>query len=653
MCGITGFWQPNNFSAGATHSIAEKMADRIAHRGPDDTGVWIDEKTGIALAHRRLSILDLTPAGHQPMISSSGRYVIVLNGEIYNHLDLRRELIENWRGHSDTESLLAGFEVWGIERTLKRTVGMFAIALWDCKEKTLTLARDRIGEKPLYYGIHKNTFIFGSELKAFKAHPDFMGEIDRDVLCLYLRHCYIPAPYSIYKGIYKLLPGNYIQFPISRGLNALRSIVPKAYWSLSETASKGIDQPFAGNDADAIAALDKQLRQAIGLQMIADVPWGAFLSGGVDSSTIVALMQAQSSRPIKTFSIGFNEASYNEARYAKAVAQHLGTDHTEQYVSPAETRQVIPQLGSMYDEPFADSSQIPVFLISKLARKHVTVSLSGDAGDELFCGYNRYALVDIWSKISRVPFRVRRLAGHLIKKASPSTWDVIFRYVNKFLKFPPNMGEKLEKLSTRLENVDDVGALYYSLVSGISNPDQVVINAKEPNTWLTEKGVKLQFPNQKLQMMYMDGMTYLPDDILVKVDRAAMCNSLETRVPFLDHRIIDLAWSLPLSMKMRNAQTKWILRQVLYKYVPKELIERPKMGFGIPVGDWIRGPLKDWAEALLDGSRLKQEGFFDAEFIRLRWQEHLSGKRNGQSFLWTVLMFQSWLEEEKEIIRHE
>lgn len=647
MCGLTGFWQPSDFSADAAWAIAEKMADRIAHRGPDDAGVWIDESAGIALAHRRLSILDLSPAGHQPMISSSGRYVIVLNGEIYNHLDIKRELIENWRGHSDTETLLAGFEAWGIEETLKKTVGMFAIALWDRKEKMLTLARDRIGEKPIYYGFQKDTFVFGSELKALRAHPDFIGEIDRDVLCLYLRHCYIPAPYSIYKGIYKLLPGNYIQFPISRGLKSLCSVTPIVYWSLAEVAAKGIAHPFTGNDADAITALDKQLRQAIGWQMIADVPLGAFLSGGVDSSTIVALMQAESLRPIKTFSIGFEEASYNEAGYAKAVAQHLGTDHTEHYVSSAEAMQVIPRLGAIYDEPFADSSQIPTFLVSQMARKHVTVSLSGDAGDELFCGYNRYVLADIWRKIAIFPFGVRRMAGHLIKTVASSTWDGIFKYTGKFSALPSSMGEKLEKLSTCLESVDGIETLYYNLVSKIANPDQVVINAKEPSTWLTERGVKLQFPNPKLQMMYMDGMTYLPDDILVKVDRAAMFNSLETRVPFLDHRVIDLAWSLPLSMKVRNGRNKWILRQVLYKYVPKELIERPKMGFGIPVGDWMCGPLRGWVEALLEESRLRQEGFFDVQFIRLRWQEHLSGKRNWQHFLWTVLMFQAWLEEQK------
>jgi len=645
MCGVTGFWQSRGFSADTARIVACAMADCLDHRGPDDAGAWVDEKSFIALAHRRLSIIDLSPAGHQPMISSSGRYVIIFNGEIYNHLDLRQQLPEGWHGHSDTETLLAAFEAWGIERALKKTVGMFALALWDRKDKILTLARDRMGEKPLYYGFQKKTFIFASELKAFRAHPDFVGEINRDVLCLYLRHCCIPAPYSIYKGIFKLLPGHYMQFPIGAGLNSLHSVEPIAYWSLNEVASKGVAQPFTGNDADAIMALDKQLRQAIALQMVADVPLGAFLSGGVDSSTIVALMQAESTRPIKTFSIGFNESSYNEAGYAKAVAQHLGTHHTEQYVSPQEARQVIPQLGKMYDEPFADSSQIPTFLISQMARRDVTVSLSGDAGDELFCGYNRYALADIWENIERVPFSVRRLAGHLIKKASPSNWEHVFGGINKIFRLPANMGEKLEKLSTRLENVDGVGALYYSLVSGISNPDQVVINAKEPDTWLTEKGIKLQFPNTKLQMMYLDGMTYLPDDILVKVDRAAMFNSLETRIPFLDQRVIELAWSLPLSMKMRKGQSKWILRQLLYRYVPQKLIQRPKMGFGIPLGDWMRGELKDWVEALLDKSRLQQEGFFDVQFIHRRWQEHLSGRRDWQHFIWTVLMFQEWLKD--------
>lgn len=647
MCGIAGFWQPNNFYADTARATAEKMGDAILHRGPDDSGIWLDEKNGLALSHRRLSILELSEAGHQPMISESGRYVIVFNGEIYNHLDMRKELDGKWRGHSDTETLLAGFERWGIEITLKKTVGMFAIALFDRKENMLTLMRDRIGEKPLYYGFQKGVFIFASELKAFRAHPDFTGEIDRNVLCLYLRHLYIPAPYSIYKGIQKLLPGNYIQFPVAGGLNAMRSAVPKPYWRLADVAAKGLAAPFKGSDEEAVAMLDEQLTRAIGLQMVADVPLGAFLSGGMDSSTVVALMQAQSSRPIRTFSIGFSEKDYNEALHAKIVARHLGTDHTEHYVSPAEAIGVIPGLAAMYDEPFADSSQIPTFLIAKTARKYVTVSLSGDAGDELFCGYNRYALADIWRKAARVPFPVRRLAGRLIKKIKPSTWDKVFQHTGKILAAPSDVGGKLEKLSVRLENVDGVEELYYSLVSGISNPDRVVIGAREPGTWLTETGLSSQFPDPKLQMMYLDCMTYLPDDILVKVDRAAMSNSLETRIPFLDHRIIDLIWSLPVSMKMRNGRTKWILRQVLHKYVPNKIIERPKMGFGVPIGDWIKGPLNGWANALLDASRLRQEGFFDAQFIRLQWEEHLSGKRNRHHFLWSILMFQEWLEEQK------
>ncbi|MDD5120693.1 MAG: asparagine synthase (glutamine-hydrolyzing) [Candidatus Omnitrophica bacterium] len=648
MCGITGFIDFSGIkNKNEMLKNIKQMRDTLTHRGPDDSGVWVNQDAGVSFGHRRLSIVDLSEAGHQPMVSKSGRYVIVLNGEIYNHLGWRKELgLVNWRGHSDTETLLEGFEKWGIEGALKRTIGMFAIALWDDKKKMLTLARDRIGEKPLYYGFQENTFLFGSELKALRAHPDFIGQIDRNVLCLYLRHSYVPSPYSIYMGIKKLPPGSYIQFPISGGLNALRTIAPIVYWNFAQVAAQGVTQPFTGNDTDAITALDKQLRQAISLQMIADVPLGAFLSGGVDSSTIVALMQAESRRPVKTFSIGFNEKSYNEAGYAKAVAQHLGTDHTELYLSAAEAMQVIPRLGVIYDEPFADSSQIPTFLVSQMAGKYVKVSLSGDAGDELFCGYNRYALVDIWKKITKIPFRVRRPFGRLLRNIEPSVWESIFKYAGRFFTLPSNMEKKLEKFSMRLENVDSIEDIYYSLVSGIANPDRVVLGAEEPVTWLKETGLKPQFSNIKLQMMYMDTMTYLPDDILTKVDRAAMSNSLETRVPFLDHRVISLAWLLPLSMKIRNGQSKWILNQVLYKYVPKELIHRPKMGFSIPIGDWMRGPLRDWIEALLGESRLRQEGFFDSRFIRLRWQEHLCGKRDWQHFIWTVLMFQEWLEEQ-------
>jgi asparagine synthase (glutamine-hydrolysing) len=661
MCGIAGFLTNNSITLDNAEAIANGMALTIQHRGPDDGGVWFDDQAGIALAHRRLSILDLSPAGHQPMASKSNRYVIAFNGEIYNHLELRRELemmsqtssitakdvaAINWRGHSDTETLLAGFEAWGVEATLKKTLGMFAISLWDKEDKVLTLARDRMGEKPLYYGFQNNTFLFGSELKALKAHPEFLSEIDRDVLCLYLRHCYIPAPYSIYKGIKKLLPGTYVQVRLEDDANS-SSMTPKSYWSMEDEVARGIDNPFIGGDDQAINALDRQLKQSIGLQMMADVPLGAFLSGGVDSSTVVALMQSQSSLPVKTFSIGFDEAQYNEADYAKAVAKHLGTDHTELYVSSAEAIKVIPLLGKMYDEPFADSSQIPTFLVSKMAKQHVTVSLSGDGGDELFGGYNRYLLADKWKKIEYVPFALRKLLGHLIKTLSPESWDAIFQQVSKFKTLPSNMGEKLEKLANRLEKIDGAHNLYYSLVSEIDYPEQIVLRGLEPKTWLTKSTMKVSLNDAKQEMMFLDAMTYLPDDILVKVDRAAMANSLETRVPLLDHRVVELATQLPMNMKIRNGKTKWLLRQVLYQYVPKELIERPKAGFGIPLAQWLRGPLKDWAESLLDEKRLVQEGYFNVHFIRNLWQAHLSGKRNHQSLIWSLLMFQAWLEEHK------
>ena len=654
MCGVTGFWQKNNFSIDAVQAVALQMAERIAYRGPDDFGVWTDEAEGVALAHRRLSIVDLSPAGHQPMLSVSGRYVLVFNGEIYNHLEMRKELDSRlrgndgatWRGHSDTETLLAGFEAWGIEATLKKTVGMFAIALWDRSERVLTLARDRIGEKPLYYGFQNDTFLFGSELKALKAHPDFVGEIDRDVLCLYLRHCYIPAPFSIYQGIKKLLPGTYLQLSLTQSVAELKAATPKPYWSLADVAANAQRNPFVGSDAEAVAALDTQLKHAIKLQMMADVPLGAFLSGGVDSSSIVALMQAQSSQKVKTFSIGFDELGYDEAVYAKAVAQHLGTDHTELYVSAAQAMDVIPMLGSMYDEPFADSSQIPTFLVAQMAKQHVSVSLSGDAGDELFCGYNRYALADTWQRIETVPFALRKLMGRSMQLVSPSIWDGIFAQVRKVKSLPPNMGEKLGKLAVRLANVDGVGELYYSLVSEVTHPEQVVLGAQEPSTWLTQVGMKQSFVDAKAGMMFMDAMTYLPDDICVKVDRAAMANSLETRVPFLDHRVIELAWSLPMSLKMREGQTKWLLRQVLYQYVPKQLIERPKAGFGIPLGEWLRGPLKEWAEDLLAEARLQREGYFNVSQVRAKWSAHLSGKQNNQAFLWNILMFQCWLDSQ-------
>jgi asparagine synthase (glutamine-hydrolysing) len=654
MCGFTGFITNNTNLLQIAELIANKMAKTIEHRGPNDSGVWIDHNSGVVLAHRRLSIVDLSPAGHQPMTSKSGRFILVFNGEIYNHLELRGELDaisslgtgikdKDWKGYSDTETLLAGFEKWGIEATLQKTVGMFAFSLWDKNEKLLTLARDRFGEKPLYYGFQNNSFLFGSELKALKVHPDFANEIDRDSLCLLMRYCYIPAPYSIYKGIKKLLPGTYIQINLDNANNT-KSQIPKPYWRMEEVAAKGLANPFDGSDTEAIRELDSQLKKSIGLQMTADVPLGAFLSGGVDSSAIVALMQSQSTKPVKTFSIGFDEVGYNEAKYAEAVAMHLGTEHTELYVSSSDAINVIPMLPKIYDEPFADSSQIPTYLVSKMAKHHVTVALSGDAGDELFCGYNRYLLGDTWRKIQHIPFFLRKNVGHLISTLNPTTWDYIFGNVKKINEIPNNMGQKIEKLAERLQKVDEINSLYYSLISETDQPEQIVLGAREPETWLTKVGVNQSYHDVKQHMMFLDTMTYLSDDILVKVDRAAMANSLETRVPFLDHRVVELAWKLPIDMKIREGKTKWILREVLYQYIPKHLIDRPKAGFGIPLAEWLRGPLRGWAEELLNEKRLTKEGFLNVKHVISIWNAHLSGRSNHQSLLWNILMFQAWLE---------
>ena len=660
MCGLAGFWHISLGDSYDHETVIRHMTDTLVHRGPDDAGVWVDEQVCIALGHRRLSIVDLSDAGHQPMKSASGRYVMVFNGDIYNHLRLRQQLVEEdchsssrtmelyggWRGHSDTETLLAGFEAWGIEETLKRTVGMFAIALWDSKENVLTLARDRMGEKPLYFGFQKNTFMFGSELKALKAHPDFVGEIDREVLCLYLRHSYIPAPYSIYKGIKKLLPGSFLQMQLGTDSDSCRSLSSKTYWSFVDAAAHGLEMPFVGSDIEAVASLDSQLRESVGLQMMAEVPLGAFLSGGVDSATVVALMQAQSGRPVNTFTIGFEGNRLNEAEYAKAVAKHLGTDHTELYVSSTKARQVIPMLGKMYDEPFADSSQIPTFLVAQMAQSNVKVALTGDGGDELFCGYNSYAQADKWKRIARIPTGIRKAVGSLAKKIDTHSLDALFSRVDKFITLPVHMSERFSNFAARLESVDSVNDLYYSLGSVISDPENVVIGAKEPATFIAARGHKTAWNEAKSQMMLLDATTYLPDDILVKVDRAGMKNSLETRIPLLDHRLVELACSLPIHMKVRNGQSKWILRQVLYQYVPFDLIDRPKAGFSIPLKEWLRGPLCEWATILLDKHRLHQEGYFNAEYICHKWRQHLTGERNNESFLWSILMFQVWLQEQ-------
>ncbi|WP_327082074.1 asparagine synthase (glutamine-hydrolyzing) [Polaromonas sp. CG_9.5] len=690
MCGFAGFLLVQAGGLDSPEVLATHMANAIAHRGPDDFGAWADAQAGVALGHRRLSIVDLSPAGHQPMASRSGRFVMAFNGEIYNHMELRAELEKNslfmaggipqpspspsreegvgrvWRGHSDTETLLAGFEQWGIEATLAKTVGMFAIAVWDLRERTLHLTRDRFGEKPLYYGWAGSgagrAFVFGSELKALRAFPEFVNPVCRQALAQYMRFMYVPAPRSIYQGIYKLEPGCVLTItgapPAEAPAQPLRppavhgSLSVRRWWSLADVVQAGAKNQLT-DEVEAVQQLEQRLADAVRLQSLADVPLGAFLSGGVDSSAIVALMQQQATRPVKTFTVGFEEAGFDESPYARAVAKHLGTDHAELFVKAAEAQAVIAQLPAMYDEPFADSSQIPTHLVCRAARQHVTVALSGDAGDELFGGYNRYFWGPrIWAKLAWLPYPVRQALGAAISAMPIAGWDALSRPANALLpgdKGIAQAGDKAHKLAARLRGVRDLDDLYMSLVSEWQDPAHVVrgddsATVSEPASLLNDPLPASGVKESPLRMMYRDSMTYLPDDILCKVDRAAMATSLETRVPFLDHRVAELAWQMPLGMKIRGSQGKWALRQVLYKHVPRELIDRPKAGFGIPVGQWLCGPLRPWAEGLLAEKRLQQEGYFYPAPIRQKWAEHLAGQRDHTASLWAVLMFQSWLE---------
>ena len=625
-------------------AVVHNMVDTIRYRGPDDFGVWCDDTARIGLGHARLSIIDLSPEGHQPMVSSSGRYVLSYNGEVYNFADLRSELEvtgSKFRGHSDTEVILTAFEQWGLEKAVQRLVGMFAFALWDRVERKLTLARDRIGEKPLYYGWCGNTFVFGSELKALAAHPNWSGEVDRGALACFMRYAYVPLPHSIYAGIRKLIPGTFIV--LSETDKAGCWPQPQTYWSALEASSQqdlcNVSEHLAVDELEAL------LRRAIRGQMLADVPLGAFLSGGVDSSTIVALMQAQSSRPIKTFSIGFREAEYDETLHAKAVAAHLGTEHTEFYVSSQDALDVIPRLPSIYDEPFGDSSAIPTHLVARLARQHVTVALSGDGGDELFGGYNRYFWGrSIWGRIGPLPIGFRKLIGRALTGVPPERWDKVGGSLRNILPKDLRMatlGDKIHKLAGIID-VENPAELYRRLVSQHWNPSSLVIGTEESSIWADEQVRGLNRQDVTERMMFHDLVGYLADDILTKVDRAAMSVSLETRVPMLDHRVVEFSWRLPLHMKIRNGQGKWIVRQVLDRYVPRQLIERPKMGFGIPLDSWLRGPLREWAEDLLDERRIRHEGYFHSGPIREKWHEHLSGQRSWQYWLWNVLMFQAW-----------
>jgi asparagine synthase (glutamine-hydrolysing) len=641
MCGLAGFLG-GRLARDERRAAVMAMADRIAHRGPDDSGEWLDDRDGVAIGFRRLSIVDLSPAGHQPMLSASGRYVLAFNGEVYNFEDIRRELIDEhaappFRGHSDTEVMLAAIEAWGVESAVRRFVGMFAMVLWDRDEKQLFLIRDRVGVKPLYYGSTGGStggslgraFFFASELKALHAHPEFEAEVDRDALALYFRYTNVPAPFSIYKGIRKVTPGSMVI--VSRD-GMTREV---AYWSAAAVAEHGAEHRFSGNEDEAADRLDTLLRDAVRLRMIADVPLGVFLSGGIDSSVVTALMQAQSSVPVKTFSIGFAEEEFNEAVHAARVARHLGTEHTEMYVHAAEAMAVIPKLPAMYDEPFADSSQIPTHLVSVLARRHVTVSLSGDGGDELFGGYYRYFLGQkAFRYMALVPRPLRGLTGRAMSSIPKPAWD-------RVLSRHSRAGERMHKLA-RIMRTRDEDAMYFELVSHWRN---VVAGAGDGDLPIRDRARWPRVHDPIERMMYFDLVSYLPDDLLVKVDRASMAVSLEAREPLLDHRLIEFAWTLPLSMKVRGGKGKWLLRKVLHRYVPEELIERPKMGFGIPIGEWMRGPLRDWAESLLDERRLRDEGFLDVKQIRAVWRAHLAGKGEWQHYLWTALMFQAWNEE--------
>ncbi|MCO1373954.1 asparagine synthase (glutamine-hydrolyzing) [Burkholderia multivorans] len=653
MCGIDGFLNSVAFDEETARGTLARMTASLAHRGPDAQGLWVDPAAGIALGHRRLAIVDLSVHGRQPMASACGRYVMVFNGEIYNHRELRAQLervgrAPAWRGHSDTEVLLAAFAAWGVDATLRRATGMFALALWNRESRVLTLARDRIGEKPLYYGRIGDALVFASELKALRAYPGFDGEIDRDALCLYLRHSAVPAPHTIYRGIRKLPPGTWIQFEHAQDTPRIRT-----YWALEHAIDAGHHEPFAGTAAEAVDRLDTVLRQAVARQMEADVPLGAFLSGGVDSSAIVALMQAQSAAPVDTFTIGFHEAGYDEAGYAKAVARHLGTRHTELYVTADHALDVVPKLPAIYDEPFSDASQIPTFLVAELTRRHVKVSLSGDGGDELFGGYTRYFLTPrLWRKLHRVPAAVRtRIAGALhalrpdhadqLAAVAQGAWGA-----GELRESPTRIGDRLHKLGHVMTADSRIG-LYRLLMSSVHHPERIALVGHEPPTPLDTASAWPAHLSFAEQAMAIDTLTYLPTDILTKVDRAAMAVSLETRMPFLDHHVVEFAWRLPASLRLPEGQSKALLRRLLDRYVPTELIDRPKQGFCAPIDHWLRGALRDWADALLQPSRLRDEGFFDAAAVERLWRQHQAGRMNWQHQLWTVLMFQAWLDAQR------
>ncbi|MCW8194223.1 asparagine synthase (glutamine-hydrolyzing) [Proteobacteria bacterium 005FR1] len=651
MCGLAGVFQLAR--KGTVRDVVSRMAGTLTHRGPDGAGTWSDEEVGLALGHQRLAILDLSPAGHQPMVSRCGRYVLAFNGEIYNHPELREQLDSSgvWRGHSDTETLLECFASLGIEATLRSAVGMFALALWDRQDGVLTLARDRMGEKPLYYGWQGRAFLFASEMKAIEVHPEFEGKIDRDALTLFFRYNYIPAPFSIYKNIEKLMPGQWVSIPLAN-TDRSETFEPQSYWSLNKVVESGQAAPFKGTPAEATDLLEQQLSGSIRSQMLSDVPLGAFLSGGVDSSTVVALMQAQSVKPVRTFTIGFHDKDFDEAVHAKAVAKHLGTEHTEVYLSPQDALAVVPKLPSIYCEPFSDSSQIPTYLISQVARQDVTVVLNGDGGDELFGGYNRYLSgYRICKQLGRMPMPVRSGVAKTLQSVGPRQWDRLSTVLRAAGAGTNNLGDNLYKFA-EVATSSSPEDYYQRLASNWKSPGDLVIGGSEPRSLLTDASQWPHVDSFEHFMMALDARTFMSEDVLVKVDRASMANSLETRTPMLDHRVVEFAWRLPRELKICDGKGKWILRQVLYRHVPKSLIERPKQGFSIPLNTWLRGPLREWAEALLDENLIRHQGYLQPSLIRQMWVEHVNGKRNWGHRLWAVLMFQSWLAD-RNLNRHQ
>ncbi len=644
MCGIVGVVSKERIRL---EPLVREMAGCLQHRGPDSDGVWTDRQQGVALGHRRLSIIDPSPSGRQPMCSSCGRYVIVYNGEIYNHHEIRESLEATqdvqWRGHSDTEVLLESVRRWGVHETLDRAAGMFVFGIWDQKDQTLYLGRDRMGQKPLYFGWVGNSFVFASELKALCRHPEWEGKIDEGALCQYFHYSYVPGPRSIYQGIRKVKPGTFVTLDATTDTTDQRT-----YWDLTDKVERARKDPFSGTPEEAVDQLEERLREVVGEQMVSDVPLGAFLSGGIDSTTIVALMQEASSRRVQTFTVGFHDETYNESDHARAVAHHLGTNHTELTAGSQDAVDLVSRLPQVYDEPFADASQIPTLLIAQLTSEHVTVSLSGDGGDEAFGGYNRYRWGRrIWEQISSMSGRVRSVAGKTLSAMSPQPLGQLYQWLSPFM--PKSMrqkrpGGKISKVSKAME-AESLETFYDSLLSHSSTSLKPLLKRERGRS--EERWIFRKQGDVAEQMMLWDMQSYLPDGILVKVDRATMAASLESRAPYLDRRILEFALSLPVELKIRHGKGKWILRQVLHRHVPKHLMDRPKQGFTPPIGDWLRGPLRDWGESLLSRRRLEQHGFLRHKPIQRYWKEHINGNADYENVLWRVLMFQAWYQEQK------